>query len=530
VVNIFKRISVVKDLVLHKLDAIAVNLENQSDQSKVIAVNLESQTALQQQSSELLSNKLEKLIQDQQESIRTMLLAQSLGLHTEMKALLQSELNGKLKEFIHQPKVTSPNLKILQTAEDFLIADKFSEAQKLYEYVLLSDPNNQSLIDKIEFIKNIKAIHLEWNDPSYVSPNKAYFPTIPPLNIELSSHCNLKCPYCANATLDRDYVKMQDTIIDRIIEQGKLLNLQVFGVHGVGEPLLRKDLEVILSKFREEGIWQGSLVSNCTLLTLDRMKSLRQAGVVYIYCSVDTLDADLYRRTRTGDVEKTLGNIKLAASHFPDVHFTVGLMNHKEQIVTPEIEQQFYEKFAGLPNVKMIAFENGRFPGAEEDWRKEEFLGGGDTCTASSNYLTIDANGKVALCCADQNTEHILGDIHLQTLSEIWYSRQNQETFRNIALGVHGCPDVCFKCILKPTSKGIESIEPILYSPMSNLIDQAEDFFKQANFQESLRLYDHALTRDPYNTKIKAKVNELCSITGTKSLNYFQDFNDMAQS
>jgi len=509
-VNVFKRLSVVKDLVLHKLDTIAVNLE--------------SQTALQQESSELLSHKLEKLIQDQQESIQTMLLAQSSELHSEMKALLQSELNGKLKESIHQQQVTNPNLKILQTAENFLIADKFSEAQKLYEYVLSSEPTNQSLIDKIEFIKKIKAIPLDWNDSNYVSPDKAYFPTIPYLNIELSNHCNLKCPYCANATLDRDCVKMQDTAIDRIIEQAKLLNLQVVGVHGVGEPLLRKDLEANLAKFRDAGIWPGYLTSNCTLLTLERMKSLHEVGVIYIYCSVDTLDADLYRRTRTGDVEKTLGNIKLAASHFPDVHFAVGLMNHKEQIVTPEIERQFDEKFAGLSNVKMIAFENGRFPGAAEDWRKEEFLGGGDTCTASSNYLTIDANGKVALCCADQNTEHILGDIQLQTLSEIWYSKQNQETFRNIALGVHGCPDVCFKCILKPTSKGIESIEPILYSPISNLIDQAEDFFKQANFQESLRLYAHVLTRDPYNTKIKAKVDELCAITGVKSLNYFQDY------
>ena len=492
--NVFKRLSVVKDLVLHKLDAMTLNIESHSIKFDAIAVNLESQTALQRQSSELLSHKLEKLIQDQQKSIKMMVLAQSSAL--------------------------------LQTAGNFLISDKFSEAQELYEYVLLSDPSNQSLIDKIELTKKIKAIPLDWNDPSYVSPNKAYFPTIPPLNIELSSHCNLKCPYCANATLDRDYVKMQDTIIERVIEQGKLLNLQVFGVHGVGEPLLRKDLEVILSKFREAGIWSGVLTSNCTLLTLERMKSLHEVGVVYIYCSVDTLDADLYRRTRTGEVEKTLGNIKLAASHFPDVHFTVGLMNHKEQIITPEIERQFDEKFAGLPNVKMMAFDNGRFPGAAEDWRKEELklLVGGDTCTCPSNYLTIDANGKVALCCADQNTEHILGDIHLQTLSEIWYSKQNQETFRNIALGVHGCPDVCFKCILKPTSKGIESIEPILYSPMSNLIDQAEDFFKQANFQESLRLYDHALTRDPYNTKIKAKVNELCSITGTKSFNYFQDF------
>jgi hypothetical protein len=142
-VNVFKRLSVVKDLVLHKLDTIAVNLE--------------SQTALQQESSELLSHKLEKLIQDQQESIQTMLLAQSSELHSEMKALLQSELNGKLKESIHQQQVTNPNLKILQTAENFLIADKFSEAQKLYEYVLSSEPTNQSLIDKIEFIKKIKA-------------------------------------------------------------------------------------------------------------------------------------------------------------------------------------------------------------------------------------------------------------------------------------------------------------------------------------------------------------------------------------
>ena len=314
--NVFKRLSVVKDLVLHNLDAMTLNIESHSIKFDAIAVNLESQTALQRQSSELLSHKLEKLIQDQQKSIKMMVLAQSSAL--------------------------------LQTAGNFLISDKFSEAQELYEYVLLSDPSNQSLIDKIELTKKIKAIPLDWNDPSYVSPNKAYFPTIPPLNIELSSHCNLKCPYCANATLDRDYVKMQDTIIERVIEQGKLLNLQVFGVHGVGEPLLRKDLEVILSKFREAGIWSGVLTSNCTLLTLERMKSLHEVGVVYIYCSVDTLDADLYRRTRTGEVEKTLGNIKLAASHFPDVHFTVGLMNHKEQIVTPEIEQEFDEKFVSL--------------------------------------------------------------------------------------------------------------------------------------------------------------------------------------
>jgi hypothetical protein len=34
-------------------------------------------------------------------------------------------------------------------------------------------------------------------DTDVLSPDEAFFPRIPPLNIELSSRCNLKCPYCA---------------------------------------------------------------------------------------------------------------------------------------------------------------------------------------------------------------------------------------------------------------------------------------------------------------------------------------------
>ena len=361
-----------------------------------------------------------------------------------------------------------------------------------------------------------------------LSRDEAYFPSIPPVCIELSSKCNLKCPYCSNSTLTRDYVNMDEVVIERIIEQCKLLKLTIGGVHGVGEPLLRKDLEGILTRLHENGIWNGALSTNGTLLTAERMNSLRKAGLVYIYISLDTLDENLYRRTRGGQVSKTIANVKAAAVSFPEISICVGLMNHKEQTVTTITERQFDKIFDALPNVKLIIYENGRFAGAAEDWRRSDYLA--ETCQAPASYISIDARGLVVLCCADQNSEHVMGDINLQTIHDVWYAKKNQETFRNIALGVHGCPQVCYKCVLKPTSKSLASINPALYAPISLLIMKAEQLLSDGSLIESQRLYEHALTRDPRNPKLKVKVAELAAKSGQFNNNYFQSFVDQTSA
>jgi sulfatase maturation enzyme AslB (radical SAM superfamily) len=153
----------------------------------------------------------------------------------------------------------------------------------------------------------------------------AYFPSIPRVNLELSSRCNLKCPYCANPTLTRDYENMPDELLAKILDDLVATELVVVGVHGVGEPLMRHDLEANLIKMRDRGVWKGGLTTNGTLLSLTRMKSLYEAGVRWIYNSLDTLDPDLYKRTRGGNVAKTIANVKAAAKAYADVAFIVGL-------------------------------------------------------------------------------------------------------------------------------------------------------------------------------------------------------------
>lgn len=364
-----------------------------------------------------------------------------------------------------------------------------------------------------------------------VSSEDAYFPTVPPINIELNSRCNLKCPYCANPTLAREYESMEWDLIRRVVDECAEHGYQVAAVHGVGEPLLRKDLEAILSFMRERGVWQRGIVTNGTLLTLDRMRSLHEAGVACIYTSLDTLDADLYRRTRGGKLGNVIGNVREAARAFPSVYFLVGLMNHREQVITKDVEDQFYDTFEHLPNVRLNIYENGRFPGAAEDWRRPfswpdgtSTVAEAPTCTAPASYLTIDAKGRVSLCCADQNTEHALGDLSLQSIRDVWFDRKTQDTFRSIALGVHGCPAVCFKCVLKPTSLSIADIEPILYGPLRVLVSTAERCVSQGDLTEAKRLLEHALSRDPYNKQLQARVAEIGKLLGDTRKSYFQDF------
>lgn len=365
---------------------------------------------------------------------------------------------------------------------------------------------------------------LDFSTQSFVSPLEAYFPTIPPLNVELGSKCNLKCPYCANPTLQRDYSQMGDDTIDLICRQAQKLGLEVVGFHGVGEPLLRKDLESILRNFGQAGVWDGAITSNCTLLSLDRMTSLRNAGLTFLYCSVDTLDPDLYRQTRGGNLQKVLTNIKNAASKFPEVQFVVGLMNHKSQVVTPATEAHFAEIFCGLDNVRCAPYENGRFPGAAEDWRRKEMRGGSFTCQAPAAYLTIDDQEKVALCCADQNTEHVLGDINTDGIAAIWYNRRNQETFRNISLGLSGCPKVCYKCVLKKSDKSLEEVDPRLHAPVYQIITEVFHALAEGNSIQARDLLRHAGNRDPRSSILQSLQESLRKQGVAPSLSYFDKY------
>ena len=316
---------------------------------------------------------------------------------------------------------------------------------------------------------------------------------------------------------------MSDALLDRLVEDVTAKGYSIFGFHGTGEPLLRKDLEEIIVRFGSH--WIGSLTTNGVLLTEKRLQHLLKVGLNHLYISLDTLNPDLYARTRGGKIDRVIGHIQQAGAAAPEVLIQVGLMNHKEQEINESVKQDFAAAFGESPNIQMHVYECGNMPSAAEDWTR--FQGHRvPSCSAPAHFLTILCSGKVALCCADQDGKHILGDVATQSIEEIWYHRKNQETFRAIGLGVQGCPEVCMGCVLKRPTRSLKEVDEILYGPYEALVRKARSLAENQDIPEALKLYSQAYDRMPGNTELRQEMMALEKQSGEKVDNYMIQYTE----
>lgn len=105
------------------------------------------------------------------------------------------------------------------------------------------------------------------------------------VNLEVTKRCNARCDFCSY------WKEKAPAELDNYVEVIRKLNPLSVGITG-GEPLLRKDLEKIISSLRREfGHIFISLVTNGSLLTPDRGISLWEAGLDELSVSLDYVDA-----------------------------------------------------------------------------------------------------------------------------------------------------------------------------------------------------------------------------------------------
>jgi cyclic pyranopterin phosphate synthase len=140
----------------------------------------------------------------------------------------------------------------------------------------------------------------------------AYNRPIKDLRISVTDRCNFRCSYCM--PLD-EYEWIDKKEILTFEEIARLARLFVgLGVEKIrltgGEPLVRQDLPVLIEKLSAlEGLQDLCLTTNGALLA-ERIGALKQAGLRRINVSIDTLEAEKFKRmTKRGDLSKVLEGI-----------------------------------------------------------------------------------------------------------------------------------------------------------------------------------------------------------------------------
>lgn len=103
------------------------------------------------------------------------------------------------------------------------------------------------------------------------------------IEIEVNTHCNLRCSYCPNGKSDfpRRRKFMSEATFDRLVsELGRLDFGGTIAFHFLGEPMLRTDLHRLVGSVRQNvPAATPVLYTNGTLLTDARYAELSQAGI-----------------------------------------------------------------------------------------------------------------------------------------------------------------------------------------------------------------------------------------------------------
>jgi cyclic pyranopterin phosphate synthase len=214
------------------------------------------------------------------------------------------------------------------------------------------------------------------------------------LRISVTDKCNFRCPYCMPADRygdDYSFLTRRDLLafeeiarVARVFVQLGACKLRVTG----GEPLLRKDLPVLVEMLSAiDGVDDLALTTNGSLLK-DHAKALRRAGLHRVTVSLDSLDEAVFRKMsgQNGGPAAVLDGIAAATE--------AGLRPIKINVVVKRgindhTVVDVAERFRGTGHV--VRFIEYMDVGNCNDWRREDVVPSSEVLERVSARYPLEA-------------------------------------------------------------------------------------------------------------------------------------------
>jgi radical SAM protein with 4Fe4S-binding SPASM domain len=115
--------------------------------------------------------------------------------------------------------------------------------------------------------------------------------------LEITRRCNLRCPHCFTDAGGKAHAGPSTEALAELLRRLAAAGAKTVAFSG-GEPLLRKDLEAVMRVGGAAGIESFTLVTNGFFAEPERVRSLKEAGLVGVQVSVDGVDARAHAAVR----------------------------------------------------------------------------------------------------------------------------------------------------------------------------------------------------------------------------------------
>ena len=270
------------------------------------------------------------------------------------------------------------------------------------------------------------------------------------INLEPTSFCNLNCKICS---LDDSRKKghLRPEVAEMALNQAKELGVTEIRFFLAGEPFFNPHLAEYIGRAKKLG-FITNIHTNASFMPEDRIRAVLDAGLDKITFSFDGETAEEYEAVRVGaDFEATFSNImrfleikRGSGRKFPIV--TVQVIKLANSPDCNVITDEFKDKFNGLPADEFFLLNPFVWPDQETSEFNKPHGSKYFPCMVPWSSLSVAWDGRVLWCCGDLNGAGELGDIHKNTLREIWNGEQLRSIRRGLAKNELDDLPLCKNC------------------------------------------------------------------------------------
>lgn len=267
---------------------------------------------------------------------------------------------------------------------------------------------------------------------------KITFPEI--IQIETNLICNAGCTFCPQHEAIRERKIMTDDVWRKIVDESRDRNV-IYRPFMVNEPLTDKRMPEIIRYIKEDETALVELNSNGALLTEELGTRLIDAGLDVIRFSVDGFSEESFKKSGRGDDFNTVvGNINNFITLKKKLNSSVFVWVRMIDLDVNKHEQTDYVNYWGERADKAVIVDLYDWPwtGQEKPVMKP--------CPKIRKEMFFNTDGKAVLCCWDNFTKGVIGDIKDSTVEEIWNSGINRQYREYLNKGRRDLITLCSRC------------------------------------------------------------------------------------
>jgi len=271
------------------------------------------------------------------------------------------------------------------------------------------------------------------------------------LNLETTNVCNFRCRMCPVSFADYEeqvggVTTMPSERISRLFDELRgFPRLRVLRFHSEGEPLINKDLAALIRECNDKQISERTeLTSNGSALTERIADALVDSRLTYLRVSIYGMTDERQRFVTQSkiSVERIQRNVAALRrirdakrSSYP--HIYVKMIDGQDA----GEKEAFFATYRPIADEVELetpmdwnSYEQRDLAGAVVQLgRGKERRPGRAVCPYPFYSLVIKASGDVVACCVDWNKKTCVGNIHEQSLKEIWFGERLRK-FRRMHL------------------------------------------------------------------------------------------------